>query len=59
MFDTMKRLCKPSGRIIMSYQFRENLIGDMPFFDAIQDVFVGSCVDVDGVWIFDWRLKAA
>jgi len=55
----MKRLCKPSGRIIMSYQFRENLIGDMPFFDAIQDVFVGSCVDVDGVWIFDWRLKAA
>ena len=52
----MRRLAKPSGRVIMSYQFRENLIGDMPFFDAIQGVFVGSCVDVDGVWIFDWRL---
>ena len=57
LFKTMKCLCKKKeGKIIMSYQFRENVIGDMPFFDLVKDSFDHSkCIEVDNdVWIFEW-----
>lgn len=58
LFKTMKSLCKKTGgKILMSYQLRENLCQDMPFFDLIKDSFHScKCIAVDDVWIFEWSL---
>ena len=57
LIESMKKLCRADGgKILMAYQFRENLLADSAFFDMAHDVFKACiCSEIEGVWIFDWR----
>eukprot|EP00740_Mantoniella_antarctica_P002614 CAMPEP_0181358566 /NCGR_PEP_ID=MMETSP1106-20121128/5584_1 /TAXON_ID=81844 /ORGANISM="Mantoniella antarctica, Strain SL-175" /LENGTH=248 /DNA_ID=CAMNT_0023471547 /DNA_START=576 /DNA_END=1322 /DNA_ORIENTATION=- len=63
---TMSRLSAPrSGRVLFSYHFRENIIADTPFFQAVEGLF-GDPVQhtvagelKDELWLFEYRHLAS
>lgn len=64
---TVRRLAAPgSGRVLFAYHFRENILADAPFFEAVEPMFGGNpsqhAVEgelEDELWLFEYSLGNA
>ena len=52
----------PRRRVLFAYNFRENIIADTPFFEAVDEMFPGDPTQhavegelEDELWLFEYR----